>query len=156
MVWTNLDNAQCFILDLRPARCETSDCSLQEKKRVRGRCTVYTTRRLLGYFLLAKISHLEPKKNDAHSIMKSPNSMMSTSCRTVDTRLMKEKNSLLQEYNTSTQFLNQSDTNPLGAPELLVGSLSNVFLRMNNSCVTTFCSCCNSLYSLLQVFLASW
>ena len=51
--------------------------------------------------------------------MKSPNSMLSTSCQTVDTRLMKEKNSSLQEYNTSTQFLNQSDTNPLGAPRIL-------------------------------------
>ena len=37
--------------------------------------------------------------------------------------------------------------------EFLVGSLSNVFLRMNNSCVTTFCSCCILLVQLVASLL---
>ena len=96
------------------------------------------------------------KKTNAHSMMKSLNSMLSTSCRVVASKVMKQKNSLLlllHEHNTSIQFLNQSDSNPLFVPfELLVGSVSNLLLKMN-SCVTTSCSCCILLVQLVTSLL---
>ena len=58
---------------------------------------------------------LEQKKTVAHSMTKSPNSVLSTNCRMAATRMMKKKNSqwLLQQFNVSNQFLNQFNENLL-------------------------------------------
>ena len=49
-------------------------------------------------------------------MMKIPNSMLPTSCRTVATRMTKKKqNSLSRERNISTQLINEVDTNPVRA-----------------------------------------
>ena len=84
-----------------------------------------------------KFSHLE--KFIAHSMMKSPNSMLPTSCRIVATKIMKKENSWWwQENNMSILFLIKSSSCPF---ELLFWSLSNLTLRMN-SCVDISCCCC--------------
>ena len=68
-------------------------------------------------FLFAKITRLEIKKINAHSMMEFPNSMLPTSCRMVATRTTKKKkdSSLSRELNFSTQLMNQVNTNPLRA-----------------------------------------
>ena len=58
-----------------------------------------------------KFSHLE-EKNIVQSMMKSPNSMLSTSFRMVDTRMMKKNSWKLQEDNMSILFLNQLGKTP--------------------------------------------
>ena len=74
--------------------------------------------------------------------MKNPNSMLSTSCRMVATKMMKRKNSCwLQVNNMSILFLNQYDKNHLHVLRIVVLVFVNLILRMS-SCVDTSCSCC--------------
>ena len=80
-------------------------------------------------------------------MMKGPNSMLSTICLVVATRVMEKKKSLLQEYETSTKFLNESDTNPLRA--LRIVGWVFVKLVLEDCCVSTSCGCCTLLVQLV-------
>ena len=89
-------------------------------------------------------------------MMKSPNSMLSTSCRMVATKMMTKKNLTHCGKNIILphQFLNQFDQNPLHVLQIVgLVFLSNLFLRMN-CCVSTSCGCC--IFSILPVASLLW
>ena len=103
-----------------------------------------------------KLSHLELKKSIAHYMMKNPNSMLSTSCRMVDTRMMKKKNSWwLQGDNISILFLNQHDKNHPHVLRIVVPVFVEIDFKYEFLCVTFPAAAAYSLHGLSQVFFAS-